>query len=770
MHEESAPHERPRPRSGLIRLGEDFTALLDGLGAHAGGVFLLTPGEPVLALAVLAGLPRAITRPWERVRTSVSLPVADALRERRTVWVGGAAEMARRYPRTAITLPYEFPLAAVPLASTTTVYGAVFVLWPGGHPDRLGPGERARLAAGAAHLTAVLADADRAGRPVRAPVRPHTPAVAADADPLPAMVARMPDGMCALDTEGRLTVVTSAAADLLGAPVDRLLGEVPWAVLPWLRHPLFEDRYRAAVMSRRPTAFTALRPPGRWLSFDLYPDTTGISVRVTPTRPRYTRASGADTGPADDPAASVSAGAIYHILHLASALTEAVGVRDVVDLVADQIMPAFGGRALALLAARSGHLCVMGSRGYPSETVAAFDSTPLTLRTPGARTLLTGVPAFIESPAELERAYRGRADAHADGGLAAWAFLPLITSGRSVGACVLAFGRPRRFPVEERVVLNALGGLVAQALERARLYDAKQDLAHGLQVGLLPRALPRVPGLAAAARYLPGTEGMEIGGDFYDLIRVDADTVAAVIGDIQGHNVGAAALMGQVRTAVRAYTATSGGHPGEVLALTNRMLVDLDPGLFASCVYFRADLRRATAELARAGHPQPLLRTPDGRARVLDVPGGVLLGVLPDAHYPRVRVPFGPGSVLALYTDGLVEEPGTDMDDAVAALARRLERVGGDDLDAAVADLTRGAAEASQRSDDVALMLLRPGGPGPSPADTGDGDHDRQPEDDEQGAGDVEGDARPDHGGDAHRPRPVGDGVLRGRHREHEPE
>jgi serine phosphatase RsbU (regulator of sigma subunit) len=290
--------------------------------------------------------------------------------------------------------------------------------------------------------------------------------------------------------------------------------------------------------------------------------------------------------------------------------------------------------------------------------------------------------------------------------MAAWAYLPLIASGRPVGTCVLSYAEPHVFPADERAVLTSLSGLIAQALERALLYDAKHQLAHGLQAALLPHSLPSLPLIEAAARYLPATQGMDIGGDFYDLVPTHGGA-AAVIGDVQGHNVTAAGLMGQLRTAVRAYT-TVGQAPEEVMRSTNRLLFDLGTELFASCLYMRLDPEREVAVMARAGHPPPLLRRPDGKVRVLDLAGGPLLGIDASATYPTTEVPLAPGSVLALYTDGLIESPGVDIEDALADLGRRLAETGDQPLDALADSLVRHGATASQeRLDDVALLLLR---------------------------------------------------------------
>lgn len=149
--------------------------------------------------------------------------------------------------------------------------------------------------------------------------------------------------------------------------------------------------------------------------------------------------------------------------------------------------------------------------------------------------------------------------------MASWAFLPLIASDRVVGSLVLAYDQPHPFTPAERAVLTSLAGLIAQAMDRARLYDTKHELAHTLQSALPPHTLPSARGLDVAARYLPAGHGMDIGGDFYDLIRHDNTTVTVAIGDVQGHNITAAALMGQVRTAVHAHatagTPRRGPHP-----------------------------------------------------------------------------------------------------------------------------------------------------------------------------------------------------------------
>ncbi|MFF7216950.1 PP2C family protein-serine/threonine phosphatase, partial [Streptomyces sp. NPDC008238] len=255
------------------------------------------------------------------------------------------------------------------------------------------------------------------------------------------------------------------------------------------------------------------------------------------------------------------------------------------------------------------------------------------------------------------------------------------------------------------VMIHYRERLIAQALERARLYDTSKELAQTLQATLLPDSLPRFPGLDAAARYLPSVRGMDIGGDFYDLVRVGDTTAAAGIGDVQGHNVAAAALMGRIRPALRSHAA-SGATPADVLAQANRQLCAMEPGRFVSCLYVRLELADHRAMLATAGHPPPVLRHPDGRTEVLRLPAGLLLGIAPDADYTSIEIPLAPGTILVLYTDGLVETPGTDLDDAMAELASQVAQAAMEPMDRLATALIDKARRTAPRTDDIALLLI----------------------------------------------------------------
>ncbi|WP_254792736.1 SpoIIE family protein phosphatase [Streptomyces sp. CC77] len=286
------------------------------------------------------------------------------------------------------------------------------------------------------------------------------------------------------------------------------------------------------------------------------------------------------------------------------------------------------------------------------------------------------------------------------GGLAV---LPLPAEGRMVGVCLVGWDREHRFGAEERSLLTATAGMVGQALTRAHALDAGHELATMLQRSLLPRKLPDLGGGTAVARYLPATRGLEVGGDWYDVIPLADGHVALVIGDVQGHSAGAATIMGQMRTAIRAY-AVEGHPPDVVVAHANRLLVGMETDLFATCCYVDLDMEEGIAWVVRAGHLPPLLRLPDGTTREAAADGGPPLGVLADAEYPMTELNLAPGTLLALVTDGLVESASLPMEEGVRAVRSLLAAADPADPGRVADELL---AHNHRRDDDVAVLLLR---------------------------------------------------------------
>ncbi|MEU1227875.1 SpoIIE family protein phosphatase [Streptomyces sp. NPDC005828] len=516
---------------------------------------------------------------------------------------------------------------------------------------------------------------------------------------------RLPRAILAADRLGRVTYVNEQTEHLLGRPRRALAGRPLWDALPWFGHPFHEEQLRAALLSGEPVRFLARPERGRWLSVSLYPGRDGVTMVMVPEEEPVPVARGAARGRrrTDDVLTEPGdrAAELYRPVALAIALSEAVTARQVSAVVTEELLPAFGGRQLAIYLLSDRRLYLAWETGFPPGFLEPFDGVALDAQVPGVETLTTGRPLFFESMEQLGRAYP---DLPMDAHSGARAFLPLIASGRPVGSCILGFDSPRGFSPEERTVLTALAGLIAQALERAQRYDTESAVARGLQDALLPHRLPVREGVETVGRYLPGTQGMDVGGDWYDVIETGHGRLALVIGDVQGHGVAAAATMGQLRSAVRAF-ALGGHRPQDVMRGTNRLLIDLDPGQFASCCYVLLDPETGDARAVRAGHPQPLLRRPDGTTEQVELAGGMVLGVDVKASYPVTRLRLAPGAVLALFTDGLVEQPGHDIDEGIGRLSRAFAATGSLALAETADRLIREARAATSRPDDIALLL-----------------------------------------------------------------
>ncbi|MFG2356225.1 PP2C family protein-serine/threonine phosphatase [Streptomyces sp. NPDC048521] len=265
-----------------------------------------------------------------------------------------------------------------------------------------------------------------------------------------------------------------------------------------------------------------------------------------------------------------------------------------------------------------------------------------------------------------------------------------------------------RFDPDTTVMLLEVARRAGIALDNARQYEQHRDVAEALQRAQLTD-LPTTPGLALAARYLPATHGLNIGGDWYDAFPQPDGSVLAVIGDVTGHGLRAAVIMGQLRTALRAY-AVEGNGPARILTLLHRMLRHQQPELYATCAIARFTPGAPGVVLAAAGHPPALTRGPGGEVRVLEAKPGIMLGVPVPYEYEEHIVELPVGSTLALYTDGLVERRSAGIDAGIDRLAQAMEALGAadlEDLDTAADSLLKPMLHDSEHDDDICLLLCR---------------------------------------------------------------
>jgi anti-sigma regulatory factor (Ser/Thr protein kinase)/putative methionine-R-sulfoxide reductase with GAF domain len=282
---------------------------------------------------------------------------------------------------------------------------------------------------------------------------------------------------------------------------------------------------------------------------------------------------------------------------------------------------------------------------------------------------------------------------------------PLIVEGRVIGVMHVGTLTPREFNDDDAALLQLAAGRAGPAIERARLFDAldhEHRSAVALQRSLLPERLPEVAGLDVAARYLPSID--EVGGDWYDVIELPGGHIGLAIGDVAGHGIRAAALMGQLRTGLRAY-ALQGDPPGETLKRLDRLLQSLRGRGMATAAYALFSLETGALRIASAGHPPPVIIGASGEARVLELAAAPPLGAMPYPAHNELEMALAAGETILMYTDGLVERRGESLTEglerlrAAAGVAASAEEICQRVTDALVPPL--GAP------DDVAMVALR---------------------------------------------------------------
>ncbi|GAA3291421.1 SpoIIE family protein phosphatase [Dactylosporangium vinaceum] len=413
-------------------------------------------------------------------------------------------------------------------------------------------------------------------------------------------------------------------------------------------------------------------------------------------------------------AARRAAGRNAALLAVTSALVAASTTADVYAAIGAVLRPSAGGQGLAVLLRRDDELVLQYHAGYEPQVVARLRAVPLRHRYPATTVAGTGRARYLSTLEEFVAAQDGDPAPIPSGGRQAWAFLPLAAAGDVLGTLVIGYGTPHEFDDDERANLEAFAGVCAQAMQRALLFEAKLSIAGELQRALLPADLPQVPGLRHAARYLPWTHGADVGGDWYDVIPLGDDVVAVVIGDVVGHNATAAAVMGQVRNALRAYAAERHS-PSVVMQRVNRLLLDLQPDAVATCCYLELHLAEGTATAVLAGHPPPVMRT-GATADTLVLRAGPPLGVSADIDFTETTFLVPGGANLLLYTDGLVEDRRYHLDDGLADLRKAVQAAPSTDpADMLEYVLTAGVGP-QPRTDDVAVVCLAVAAAGVPPA------------------------------------------------------
>jgi serine phosphatase RsbU (regulator of sigma subunit) len=282
--------------------------------------------------------------------------------------------------------------------------------------------------------------------------------------------------------------------------------------------------------------------------------------------------------------------------------------------------------------------------------------------------------------------------------------VPLTARGVTLGVVSLSRAEnPGPYDEADVRLVSDLAARAAVHIDNARLYTREHDAAVTLQRSLLPRNIAAVEGLDIAHRYQPASRTTEIGGDWFDVIPLDHGQVALVVGDVTGHGIRAAAIMGQLRTTIAAL-ARLDCPPEDIMRQLDRVVAAHGEEAGATCLHAVYDPRSRRCRLTSAGHPPPVLCGPDGAAELIDLPAGLLLGA-GRGPYETMDRQLAPGSVLALYTDGLIEQPGQDIAIGMSRLASALSAAPGRLLDELCGGVLTDLAPPPR--DDVALLLAR---------------------------------------------------------------
>jgi serine phosphatase RsbU (regulator of sigma subunit)/anti-sigma regulatory factor (Ser/Thr protein kinase) len=369
-----------------------------------------------------------------------------------------------------------------------------------------------------------------------------------------------------------------------------------------------------------------------------------------------------------------AAGRLVHLRRLTASLADAVTPDDVArvalaaalevdDVVRAGVATSNGaGRELSFVASDDDTVSATGVRWCRIEGLA---DVPL------AEAVRTGDPVFLTCLEDFDTRYPHMRERQSGLGTRAMAALPMSVGVEPIGGLMLSFGAERRFDANEQAFLAALAAQVTQAMKRALKFQVQQTTSELLQRSLMPESIPELTDLAMGAYYEPGGSGVDVGGDWYDVLALSDGRVVVALGDVMGKGVPAAIVMGQVRSAMRAY-ALIDPTPSVVLARLDMLVTSLgEPEQIVTVIYGVISVDRRTIRVAVAGHPPPLIAPPAEDPRVLDVSAGPPLGI-GAGPWDETEIELAPDTPLLFFSDGLVETRGIELDDGVELLRKHI--------------------------------------------------------------------------------------------------
>jgi PAS domain S-box-containing protein len=509
-------------------------------------------------------------------------------------------------------------------------------------------------------------------------------------------VDALPDGFAVLDRDWRVVYANESAARIVGLGRAEMIGRTADDIMAPLDPQDWKPYLAQAFESGGQVSFEVFYAArGRWYEVRAGVDADRIALHVRDIHERRIRA---DRDRKRSRRREQSAA-------FAAALGGTLGVDDV-SAVFEQLLPALlEADGVAMHVVADGRLRLIAAVGYNAAGLALL--RVLDIEDGGAMTDALHQRRIQVYPRREDLIARDprNVDVTDVTGTSALLVVPLEYEDSVLGLVCVRFDRPRTFNDGYLAFVQRMCGMLVQALYRAHRYDDELSLAARLRDTVFDIPL-HVPGLELASEYRSPGLGLAVGGDWFDVIPLARGRVGLVVGDVEGHDAHAVGGMSTVRTAVRAF-AYEGYGPAAILGRVNRLVTELDPDLLATCCYAELDPAQGSARIARAGHPAPVLGTAEGDCALVDLPAGLPLGVDPAETYRAVLTQVPPCTLLALYSDGLVESRSVSIDQGTDRLIEGLRR----HRDVPVADLARQVIEDhfdhTALGDDVTLLLAR---------------------------------------------------------------
>jgi PAS domain S-box-containing protein len=530
----------------------------------------------------------------------------------------------------------------------------------------------------------------------------------------------LPAALVRLDPDWTIAYVNSNAETIYGRTREQLVGMDVWEAFPEARGTVIEQSYRAAMDTGEPgTLAVYFEPLDVHFDVSIWPDAAGLTLFFHDVNDRVRTEQALDAALREKDA---TARRLADLNAIALELTAAETVDDLEEIVVGRGLDVLGSDGGAVVTRdESGGWRMTISAAMGTVTQAEYGVVPYDTPLPGPWAARNDRVLLLPTRAAGLAFHPSMARAYENTGRSGWAFLPLTVRNRRLGCLAVSWTDEHVVDAEELELLEGFAAQCAQTLDRIRGREAQQAMAaravamsETLQRSLL--SAPAQPdSLAVAVRYRPAIQEAQVGGDWYDSFLTSKGILSLVVGDITGHDQQAAAVMGQARNLLRGVAYVLAEPPAAVLSALDRALVDLEVRTFATVLLANIEQteEQAAAGLrtlrwSNAGHPPPVLLRADGTTTLLETAPNRMLGIDPTVRRDDHEVVLGAGDLVLLYTDGLVERRGIDLDEGLEWLTSTVADLAGQDSEQLCDILLDHVAERAE--DDVALLALRVGG------------------------------------------------------------